>query len=75
MTAFSESVVEDAAPAWLESTGWQVAHRPDIAPDKPAAERRDEPEVVPGEWPTSRLAISRSRILRSADADFGVQPT
>ena len=46
MTAFTESVVEQAALAWLEAAGWQVAHGPDIAPDMPAAERRDYGEVV-----------------------------
>jgi type I restriction enzyme, R subunit len=40
MTApFTESVVEDAALAWLESLGWQVMHGPDIAPETPATER------------------------------------
>ena len=38
MTAFTESVVEQAALAWLESAGWRIAHGPDIAPDMPAAE-------------------------------------
>jgi len=42
----SESVVEQAALAWLESTRWQVAHGPDIAPDTPAAERVHYGEVV-----------------------------
>ena len=46
MTAFTESVVEDAALAWLESIGWRIAHGPDIAPGMPAAERRDYGEVV-----------------------------
>src|SRR5690606_31387193 len=46
MTAFSESVVEDAGLAWLEATGWQIAHGPDIAPDLAAAERADCGEVV-----------------------------
>jgi len=46
MTAFTESTVEDAALAWLTSTGWQIAHGPDIAPDMPAADRRDHGEVV-----------------------------
>jgi type I restriction enzyme R subunit len=46
MTAFTESVVEDAALAWLESTGWRIAHGPDIAPDQALAERRDYGEVV-----------------------------
>ena len=46
VTAFTESVVESAALAWLKSIGWQVAHGPDIGPDMPAAERRDYGEVV-----------------------------
>lgn len=40
-TAFTESTVEDATLAWLEASGWRIAHGPDIAPDMPAAERRD----------------------------------
>ena len=44
--AFTESVVEQAALAWLESVGWRVAHGPDIAPDMPAAERSDYGQVV-----------------------------
>lgn len=43
---FTEATVEDAASAWLEPIGWQIAHGPDIAPDMPAAERRDYGEVV-----------------------------
>ena len=46
MANMTESVVEEAALAWLESTGWQIAHGPDIAPDRPAAERDDYGEVV-----------------------------
>jgi type I restriction enzyme R subunit len=47
MTAgFTESVVEQAAPAWLEAIGWRVVHGPDIAPDMPAAERDDYGQVV-----------------------------
>ncbi|MFZ5625062.1 MAG: type I restriction endonuclease subunit R [Gemmatimonadota bacterium] len=46
MTAFTESTVESAALAWLEAIGWRVVHGPDIAPDMPAAERRDYGEVV-----------------------------
>jgi hypothetical protein len=33
MTHFSECVVERAALACLEATGWRVAHGPNIAPD------------------------------------------
>jgi type I restriction enzyme R subunit len=43
---FAESVVEDAALAWLENIGWRIAHGPDIAPDMPAAERDDYGQVV-----------------------------
>ncbi len=43
---FTESVVEDAALAWLEALGWQVAHGPEIAPDQPGAERRDYSQIV-----------------------------
>jgi len=46
LSAFTESDVEGAALAWLETTGWGVAHGPDIAPDMPAAERADYSEVV-----------------------------
>jgi len=46
VTTFTESVVEEAALAWLEAGGWQIAHGPDIAPDMPAAERPDYGEVV-----------------------------
>jgi len=43
---FTESTVEQAALGWLEAISWRVAHGPDIAPDMPAAERRDYSEVV-----------------------------
>ncbi|MCX7819351.1 MAG: type I restriction endonuclease subunit R [Kiritimatiellae bacterium] len=46
MTPFTESEVEQAALAWLQAAGWQVAHGPDIAPDTLQAERRDFTEVV-----------------------------
>ena len=41
MSAFSESVVEDAALAWLESLGWRVKHGLEIAPGELGAERPD----------------------------------
>ena len=44
--AFSESEVEDAALAWLEGLGWNVAHGPSIAPDAADSERADYSEVV-----------------------------
>ncbi len=42
----AESVVEQAALAWLESLDWRVARGPRIAPGAPGAERGDYGEVV-----------------------------
>jgi type I restriction enzyme R subunit len=39
--SFTESVVEDAALAWLEALGYHVLHGPDIAVGEPAAQRSD----------------------------------
>jgi type I restriction enzyme R subunit len=46
MSAFTESVVEQAALAWLEAAGWQVRNGAEIAPGEPAAERDDYGQVV-----------------------------
>ena len=46
MTRLTESVIEEAALAWLEDLGWAVVHGPDIAPDTPGAERADYGQVV-----------------------------
>jgi type I site-specific restriction-modification system R (restriction) subunit len=43
---FTESVVEQAALAWLESAGWTVKNGVEIAPGEPAAERDDYGQVV-----------------------------
>ncbi len=44
--AFTETVVEQAALAWLESVGWQTRNGAAIAPGEPAAERDDYGQVV-----------------------------
>ena len=46
MTAFTESVVEDAALAWLESLGYAVKHGPEIAPGELFGERGDYGQVI-----------------------------
>jgi type I restriction enzyme R subunit len=46
VSAFTESVVEQAALAWLESVGWAVRNGAAIAPGEPAAERDDYGQVV-----------------------------
>ena len=43
---FTESVVEQAALAWLESLGWRVKHGLEIAPGELGAERADYAQVV-----------------------------
>jgi len=62
---FTESVVEEAALGWLEATGWQIAHGPEIAPDTPAAERRDYGEVVL----TQRLRDALARLNPTLPAE------
>ncbi|BFU94181.1 MAG: hypothetical protein NTNFB02_09030 [Nitrospira sp.] len=42
---FSESVVEDAALAWLEALGYDVLHGLEIAVGEPAAERTDHKQL------------------------------
>jgi type I restriction enzyme R subunit len=41
LTTFTESVVEEAALAWLEALGYAVLHGPEIAVGETAAERSD----------------------------------
>ena len=42
----TESVVEQAALAWLESVGWQVRNGATIAPGEPDSERDDYGQIV-----------------------------
>jgi len=42
----TKSVVEQAGLAWLEASGWHIAHGPDIAPYTLNAERTDYGQVV-----------------------------
>jgi type I restriction enzyme R subunit len=44
MATFTESIVESAALAWLESTDWEIIYGPVIAPGELAAERSDYKE-------------------------------
>ena len=46
MTAFTESIVEEAALAWLAGIGWTVHNGAEIAPGELAAERADYSQVV-----------------------------
>lgn len=70
MTAFTESTVETAVPAWLEATGWRIAHGADMAPEMPTAERREYGEAVIFQWPRD-IPLPRliSGELRVKDAE------
>lgn len=46
MTAFTESLVEEAALPWGERVEWQVRNGAEIAPGEPAAEHDDYGQVV-----------------------------
>ena len=46
MANFTESVVEEAALAWLESLGYTVKHGPEIAPGELFAKRGDYGQVL-----------------------------
>ena len=43
--SFTESVVEDAALAWLEGIGYTIKHGPEIGPEEIFAERTDYGQV------------------------------
>jgi len=45
-STFTESIVEEAALAWLEGLGYTILHGPDIAPGEAFAERDDYGQVV-----------------------------
>ena len=42
----TESIIEQATLAWLESLDWHIAYGPDIAPDALGAEREDYSKIV-----------------------------
>ena len=46
MTAFTESIVEQAALDWLRSAGWSVRSGQEIAPGEAFAERADYGQVI-----------------------------
>ena len=66
MTQFTETVVEQAALAWLESVGWQVRNGAEIAPGEPAGERDDYGQVVLAQ--RLRDALSRLNLALPAEA-------
>jgi type I restriction enzyme R subunit len=43
---FTESIVEEAALAWLDGLGYSILYGPTIAPGEAAAERADYGQVI-----------------------------
>lgn len=66
VSALTESVVEQAALAWLESLGWSVRHG-QIAPGEPGAERTGDGLVVPAlvKGSSERFRAARRRKIES----------
>ena len=62
----TESVVEQAALAWLESAGRSVKNGTDIAPGELAAERRNYSEVVLAQRLRDALAAQSGAPRRGA---------
>ena len=54
---FSESVVEQAALAWLESLGYAVLYGPEIAAGEPGAERGAAPLEIANEHAPEFLVL------------------
>ena len=64
MGSFTESTVEQAALAWLESVGWSVRHGAEIAPGELAAERSDYGQVVLEQRLRDALGAAQPRSAR-----------
>ncbi len=71
MTGFTESVVEQAALAWLESIGWPVKNGAAIAPGEPAAERDDYGQVALAQ----RLRDALARLNPNLPAEAWTTPS
>ncbi|MFP7756212.1 type I restriction endonuclease subunit R [Thermodesulfobacteriota bacterium B35] len=65
MDSFTESVVEQAALAWLEALDYTILSGPEIAPGEPAAEREDYEQVIL----ESRLRQALQRLNPQVPAD------
>lgn len=65
MAKFTESVVEEAALAWLAELGWQVAYGIEASPDGVAPERPSNADVIL----PARLAAAVDRLNPDIPAD------
>ena len=67
--SFTESIVEDAALAWLDALGYTVKHGPDIAVGEASAERTD------ADYRDVVLAGRLRQVLRPVQAQRGHAPS
>lgn len=65
MRSVDESVIEQAALAWLEALGYTILSGPEIAPGEPEAERKDYEQVIL----ESRLRQALQRLNPQVPAD------
>ena len=75
MSGFTESVVEDAALAWLEALGYRVLHGPEISPGGDAPRPPPSPPPRPlhcyarrARWSSTRDGASARVIWRYASS-------
>ena len=77
MTPFTESVVEQAALAWLNSAGWQVRNGAEIGPGEPTAECDDYGQVILAQLnpalPAEALDDAFRKLTRIEGADLIVR--
>ena len=64
--SFIESVVEQAALAWLESAGWQARNGAESAPGEPTADCEDDENLVLA----TRLRDALAPLAASLEARF-----
>jgi hypothetical protein len=62
VNAFTESVVEQAALAWLEGAGWQVRNGAELAPDEATAVRESHTLASPRDTLLPRLISGELRV-------------
>jgi len=62
VSIFTESIVEQAALAWLEAAGWRVAHGPDISPISDAPSHSLTPTLSRRERESYRDVVLAQRL-------------
>ena len=69
MVVWTEADVEHTDLDYLSALGWQVSHRPNIAPDTPAAERT---APITGWWPLPPTSVVAQRLVMMTNASLEI---